>query len=159
MRVCGKVNSNCRASDEGGGGVGRVIRPEKDSVRPRGVVAELAQFSDGERIKSWVQVSKGERLGSYSGGGISSTPPPLYPSSQFPKEEEEEGKRGKWEEVIAVIKFGVQVITEMGRQRPCRMHGLWGGGNRQILDVEYMYTGTVAKCPPCRPNVTVTMSP
>ena len=47
---------------------------ENDSVRPRGVIEEVAQFAEEARMKAWRQWSECGPLGSYIGEGSSSTP-------------------------------------------------------------------------------------
>ena len=65
------------ASDEGGG----LTRPEEEIVRPRGSIAEVSQFAEGERIKAWEQWSEWGWMGFYREEGISSSPPPTLTSS------------------------------------------------------------------------------
>ena len=78
------------------------MQPEKESVRTRSGIEEVAQFLEEVQIKAWGQWSEWGCIVSYIGEGIVSIPPPPSPpTSQFPKEEE----RGKWEDIVAAINF------------------------------------------------------
>ena len=46
---------------------GGSTRIEKDRTRPRGCIAEVSEFSEGERIKAWGQRLEQGCMGSYSG--------------------------------------------------------------------------------------------
>ena len=77
----GGVVSNCWVSGEGVGVL-------TNRVRPRGCIAEVEQFEEGGRIKTWGQWLDWVKMGFYRGEGISRSPPPPPPSYEFPKEEE-----------------------------------------------------------------------
>ena len=81
-----------------------MTRPEKESVRPRRGIEEVAQFAEGVHIKAWGQWSYWRWMGLYSRKGGSTPPPPPLSPAPTPYQFQKEKERGKWEDISTAIK-------------------------------------------------------